>query len=130
MGKRLAKIRAMLKSDEAPDFDKDMYRHVAEMIKDENPTWSTVDTELLVFFITIAMSRYKKSDFDGYSDDQIRERIRNAFESSPEAQSVTPGQLQQLNAMFTSGSSFGSRARKLIKNMLTQTTLWWECSQN
>lgn len=95
------------------------YRNVAKMIKKENPNWANIDEGILILLLKIACSRFKSSDFNGYKEEELMIRIRNAFNHSPEARSITPEKIEKLNAAYRMGKAKGMNIRRFANKILS-----------
>jgi len=115
-------VRNLLKKNKKFHISEETYVKVAEAIKEENPAWAGMETDILVLFVKLACMRFKPEDFEGTPEEELREKIRNAFASSPEAQSVTPDQIQQLNNAWAGGKKMGKNMR-VIGNTIMRKAL-------
>jgi hypothetical protein len=106
-----------------------LIRNVAEAIKQDNETWCFMETELLMEFIRLSIRKYihdeggVKAFKNGVADEEeLKQKIKAAFDASPDSRKVTADQVMRLNAAYAQGKQYGNIPRKVIRKLLKKET--------
>jgi len=118
-----------LQDERENNFSEEFIREIAEMIQQDNEVWCFMDTDLLMEFIRLAIRKYVRDEGgvkalkDGVADtEELKQKIKAAFDASPDSKKVNADQVMKLNAAYAQGKQLGSVPRKFIRKLLKKAT--------
>jgi len=100
-------------------IDHDSLKAICKMIKEEHPEWSELNDDILIMFLKLTIRQYPSDQFDNMPDQELREKIRNAFvnmsKNNKDIRSIaSPEEILKLNAAYLNGKKLGASGKKML----------------
>jgi uncharacterized protein YqeY len=94
-------------------------KDIARMIKEEHLDWAELNDDILIMLLKFVILQYPTETFNEMSEQELREKIRNAFISSTQIHKdlkeiATPDQIQKLNEAYMNGRKLGASGKSML----------------
>ena len=115
----LNKLKSKIGIKPKKKIDDATLKEICKMIKEEHSEWSELHDDILIMFLKLTIRQFPSDQFDNMSDQELREKIRNAFvnmsKKSKDLRSVaTPEEIIKFNAAYLKGKQMGVGGKKIM----------------
>ena len=122
---KLHDIKSRLGFKTRKDISPENLKAIAKMIKEEHSDWAGLNDDILVMLIKFAVLQFPPDQFDNMPDQELREKIRNAFINATKAHKdlkaiASPYEIQKLNDAYASGLRMGVKGKTMLNAIFHQ----------
>lgn len=100
-------------------------KDIARMIKEEHADWAELNDDILIMLLKFVILQYPAETFNEMSEEELREKIRNAFISSTQIHKdlkdiANPDQIRKLNDAYMNGRRMGVKSKAMLGNVMSK----------
>jgi len=100
-------------------------KDIARMIKEEHPDWSELNDDILIMLLKFVILQYPTDTFNEMGEQELREKIRNAFISSTQIHKdlkeiANPEQIRKLNEAYQNGKKMGVKGKSMLNAVMSK----------
>jgi hypothetical protein len=107
------------------DISPENLKAIAKMIKEEHPDWAALNDDILIMLLKFVILQYPADQFDNIPEQEVREKIRNAFINSTKLHKnlkdiASPYEIQRLNEAYENGRRMGVKGKTMLNAVFNQ----------
>jgi len=116
---QLQKLKSKFGIGSRKKISHETLKDIARMIKEEHSDWAELNDDILIMLLKFVILQYPTETFNEMPEQELREKIRNAFISSTMIHKdlkeiANPEQIRKLNETYMNGRKMGVKGKSML----------------